>query len=134
MFVRTDIWREGKYLDLWSIPHFLSGMMIALLTHLLGFETVLAFAIAFIGTAGYELWEGWIGIEETRMNRFLDVVVGMMSFTPTFLLASMFSQMIDLSILLFVGTCDAVLTYLGWKAAQRAAVLESELRSESVKK
>ena len=26
VFVRSDIWREGQWLDLWSVVHLLSGI------------------------------------------------------------------------------------------------------------
>src|SRR3990167_4615278 len=90
--VRTDIWREGKYLDLWSVPHFLSGMAVAFGLFFLDFATNAAFIIAILLLVAYEMFEVIAKIEETRWNRVLDVVVGMASFTPTFLLAPHFNQ------------------------------------------
>lgn len=54
MVERTDIWREGKYLDLWSVPHVLSGISVALGLYILGFDFWAAFVIGFlllVGTA-----------------------------------------------------------------------------------
>ena len=81
--VRTDAWREGKYLDLWSVPHFLSGMVVALSLYVFGFEVRSAFVIAFLLLVGYEMFEVIAKIDETRWNRTLDVVVGMASVVPT---------------------------------------------------
>lgn len=128
--VRTDAWREGEYLDLWSVPHFLSGMVVAFALFFLGFEARSAFVIAFLLLVGYEMFEAIVKIEETRWNRVLDVVVGMVSFTPTFLLV----PKIDLGLAMYVCAVtvfvDAVLSYSGWRASQKAAALEERLRAE----
>lgn len=129
-FVRTDIWREGDYLDLWSVPHLLSGMAVALILFLFGFATNAAFIIAFLLLVAYEMFEVIVKIEETRWNRTLDVVVGMMSFTPTFVLASHFTNLQVLATCVVVLVLDGVLSFFGWRASQKAAVLESTLRAE----
>lgn len=129
-FVRTDIWREGEYLDLWSVPHFLSGMAVALGLYLFGFATNAAFIIALLLLVAYEMFEVIAKIEETRWNRVLDVVVGMVSFTPTFLLASQVSRTQIIGLFIVVLALDAVLSFFGWRASQKAAVLETKLRAE----
>ncbi|OGY57250.1 MAG: hypothetical protein A3D47_00980 [Candidatus Colwellbacteria bacterium RIFCSPHIGHO2_02_FULL_43_15] len=129
-FIRSDIWREGKYLDLWSVPHFLSGIVLGLIMHFLNFGTVPTFIIAFLCFVAYEMFEVIVKIEETRMNRTLDVVVGLVSFTPTFLLAPMFSQTQNALVLILVATFDAAISWFGWDASQKAAGIESRLRAE----
>lgn len=128
--VRTDPWREGEYLDLWSVPHFLSGMVVAFALYFLGFEARSAFVIAFLLLVGYELFEAVAEIEETRWNRILDVVVGMLSFTPTFLLLPQIVTQYAIFAFVVVAGLDAVLSYLGWRASQKAAILEKKLRAE----
>lgn len=128
--IRTDIWREGDYLDLWSVPHFLSGMAVALILFLFGFATNAAFIIAFLLLVAYEMFEVIAQIEETRWNRTLDVVVGMVSFAPTFLLAPHFSNVQVLVVCAVVLVLDGVLSFFGWRASQKAATLESMLRAE----
>lgn len=129
-YVRTDIWREGKYLDLWSIPHFLSGVAVALAGHLIGFDVMPTFIIAFLLFVAYEMFEVMVKIEETRMNRILDVVVGMASFTPAYLLAPAFSDIQGVVAFWVVLGLDGVLSFFGWRASQKAAVLEAKLRAE----
>ena len=82
--VRTDMWREGEYLDLWSVPHFLSGMAVALGLAILGLTLPVATAVAFVMLVAWEFFEYFADIEEGRMNSMMDVVVGMFSFAPTF--------------------------------------------------
>lgn len=129
-FVRTDIWREGDYLDLWSVPHFLSGMAIAMGLFLLGFATNAALIIAFLLLVAYEMFEVIAEIEETRWNRILDVVVGMISFIPTFLIAPQFSSSIIIGTFILVLIVDCTLSYFGWLASHKASTLESKLRAE----
>ena len=128
--VRTDAWREGKYLDLWSVPHFLSGVVVALSLYVFGFEVRSAFVIAFLLLVGYEMFEVIAKIDETRWNRTLDVVVGMVSFVPAFLLAPALAPEEARVALAIIFIMDAVLSFLGWRASQKAAVLEAKLRAE----
>src|SRR3989344_1261963 len=100
--IRTDIWREGDYLDLWSVPHFLSGIAVAFSLYFFGFATNAAFIIAFLVLVAYEMFEVIAQIEETRWNRILDIVVGMASFAPTFLFASMFPQTLMIAVFVLV--------------------------------
>lgn len=129
-FIRSDIWREGKYLDLWSVPHFLSGIVLGLIMHFLNYQAVPTFIIAFLILVAYEMFEVIVKIEETRMNRVLDVVVGMVSFTPTFLFAPMFLEMQNIIALVSVAILDAAISWFGWDASQKAAGIESRLRAE----
>lgn len=129
-FIRTDIWREGEYLDLWSVPHFLSGIALGLASHLVAFDTIPTLIIAFLLFVAYEMFEALVKIEETPMNRTLDVVVGMLSFTPTIFFAPLFGTTAIIGSLVVVGVLDAVLSFLGWRASQKAAVLEQKLRAE----
>ncbi|MBI5456143.1 hypothetical protein HY969_00170 [Candidatus Kaiserbacteria bacterium] len=129
-FVRTDIWREGEYLDLWSVPHFLSGIMTALGLYLLNFRGISAFVIAFLIFVVYEMFEVIAKIEETRMNRALDVVVGMVSFAPAFFLSAGFSQTQLWFTFSAVTILDGTLSYFGWLASKKASVLEENVRRE----
>jgi len=130
LFVRTDIWREGKYLDLWSVPHFLSGVALALAMHFFGFAALPTYIIGFLLLVAYEMFEALVKIEETRMNRILDVVVGMVSFVPALSLAPLLSDAQALAAFAVVGGTDAALSLLGWQASQKAAVLEAKVRAE----
>ena len=89
-----------------------------------------AFIIAFLLFVAYEMFEVIAKIEETRWNRTLDVVVGMVSFTPTFLLSPVFAREYVVTTFVIVLVVDAVLSYFGWRASQKATVLETKLRTE----
>jgi len=128
--VRTDIWREGKYLDLWSVPHFLSGMAVAFGLFFLDFATNAAFIIAILLLVAYEMFEVIAKIEETRWNRILDILVGMASFTPTFLLVPSIPRAWAIGAFSLILALDSVLSFFGWLASHKAAQLEANLRAE----
>lgn len=128
--IRTDAWREGDYFDLWSVPHFLSGMVVAFSLFFLGFEARSAFIIAFLLLVVYELFESVAKIDETKWNRVLDVVVGMVSFSPTFLLLPHFEQIYTITAFVVITIVDGILSFFGWRASQKAAELEKVLRAQ----
>ncbi len=129
-YERTDIWREGKWLDLWSVVHFLSGMSIGFAFYLVELGAVASVIIVFLGLTAYEMWEKIVGIEEAATNRVMDVVVGMVSFLPVFLYfapALSFTSFILVSILTF--TANIVGSVFGWIASQKAAELQKRSRA-----
>ena len=75
-----ELWEEGKYLDMWSVSHFLSGLLIASVLFLLGIAFVPALVIATVLFVLYELFEVVVHIEESFTNRFMDVVVDVVGF------------------------------------------------------
>ena len=101
-FVRTDIWREGKWLDMWSVVHVLSGVSIGLGLYFLHLGAVASLALTFVSLVAYELWEAMVKIEEAPTNRSMDVVVGMVGFVPTFFLVAPTLSTLQY-VLLFVG-------------------------------
>lgn len=124
------MWREGEYLDLWSVPHFLSGVALALAMRYVGFDVLPTFVVAFLLLVGYEMFEALAKIEETRWNRTLDVVVGLVSFTPTYLLSASFAAADIVPAFALVAGIDGALSFIGWRASQKAIVLETKLRAE----
>ena len=127
---RTDIWREGEYLDLWSVPHFLSGALLACLIYLLHLPFLYALILATILLIAYEVFEVWVGIYESDWNRRLDVVVGLASFIPTLLIIYDWSFLSVLILGLIVGILDGILSYLGWSASQKGLQLELKIQRE----
>ena len=127
-FERSDIWREGKWLDLWSVVHLLSGASFGLALGVLSLGTAASILIALLSFVLYEMWEAMVKIVETPQNRFMDVVVGMVSFAPVFF----FSQGLPTtSFILVFGltiTVNIVMSTLGWLASRKAEEFERRLR------
>jgi hypothetical protein len=136
-FERTDIWREGKYLDLWSVVHFLSGASLGLGFYFLRFldlGVTGSIVIVFLLLVAYELWEAMVKIAETPQNRILDVVVGMTSFLPVFLLlAPLLSQALLIFTFGIVLTANVVFATFGWLESRKAEELEAKLRADLAK-
>ena len=131
IFVRTDIWREGEWLDLWSVVHFLSGMSVGFVLYLFHFDTRATVVIAFILFTAYEMWEALVKIEETFPNRCMDVVVGMVSFLPTyFFLIPHLTTKGFISVFGGVLMMNLVMSTLGWQASAKAAQLERVVRAK----
>ena len=78
-----DWWQKGMGFDLWSIPHFLFGILMAfvpLLTELsFNFVLVLTLVLAVL----WELFEVGIGIQETVLNSLLDVFLPISAYIIT---------------------------------------------------
>ena len=129
-FRRTDIWQEGKWLDLWSVVHFLSGISLGLSMQVFPFGALSSIVIGFLLLVGYEMWEAMVKIHETPQNRFMDVVVGMASFVPTFFFLRGLSTPYFVLIFALVLTVNIVFSVFGWRASQKAAELEEKLRVE----
>ncbi len=128
-FKRTDIWREGEWLDLWSVVHFLSGISIGLVLYFLHFGSFASGTLALLSLISYEMWEAMVRIEETPANRFMDVVVGMAGYLPTFFLfAPSLSQRSLVLAFALVFVVDIVMSFFGWRASQKAATLEERMR------
>ena len=72
---RRGLGREGRYLDWWSIPHTLVGVLFALLR----IEGVIVAAIAI----AWELIEIGTRVQEHPANRVIDVVLAVAGWTAT---------------------------------------------------
>ncbi len=130
-FERSDIWREGKWLDLWSVVHFLTGISTGLGFSILGFDFLPSVIIAFLAFTAYEFWEARVKIRETPQNRVMDVVVGLASFVPTFLFVAPSLSFLEL-FLAFWGVLGVNLTisYFGWDTSHKADLIEAKMRLE----
>ncbi|MGC9602759.1 MAG: hypothetical protein ABSE76_03435 [Minisyncoccia bacterium] len=128
IFKRTDIWREGKWLDLWSVVHFLSGISIGLGFYVLHVGTVASPLLALTVLIAYEMWERLMRMEETFANGCMDVIVGMFSFLLTFfMLAPLLSGVLLILAFGLVFMADMVMSIFGWRASQKAAILKKRM-------
>lgn len=128
---RTDIWREGKWLDLWSVVHLLSGISIGLSFYFLHLGIFFSILFALLLMISYELWEIVEQIKETPTNRFMDVIVGMAGFLPAFfILAPPLSTPLLILVFGFIFVANVILSIFGWRASQKAAALQERLRAQ----
>ena len=128
-FVRTDIWSEGKWLDLWSVVHLLSGVSIGFGFYFLNLGNIFTALSVLVLLVLYEGWEMYVRIEEAPTNRFMDVVVGMVGFVPAFyFVAPLFSFSMLVLVFLFTLAFNIALSVLGWRASLKAEALKKRLQ------
>lgn len=129
-FTRTDVWREGVWLDLWSVVHLLSGTLVGFVLYLLNFSGEASAVIAFLLFVLYEMWEVMVQIEETPTNRMMDVVVGMVGYGISYFgIAPYCSQIQVVGMFVVLACVDAVASTFGWIASRKAAILEQKMRT-----
>lgn len=122
------MWREGKWLDLWSVVHFLSGMSVAIGLSAFQFGFYPTLLIATLLFIAYELWEAMEKIEETPQNRFMDVVVGVVSYLLTIGVGIPAPWTTEFFVTFFVVLAlNVTLALFGWRASQKAAALEKRM-------
>jgi hypothetical protein len=133
-FERTDIWREGKWLDLWSVVHLLSGVSVGIGLPIFKFDAASVVLIALLGFIAYELWEAVVKIEETPQNRVMDVVLGMVTFLPLCFITFDMTVLARLSLFAPVLTINILLAVVGWYTSSKADALEASLRAKFIKR
>lgn len=76
----NQYWKEGKYLDLWSVNHVLSGVVLGSLLLSFGVSLNSSLAVAIILFVGWEIAEIFMGIKEHTPNMVADVVCDLAGF------------------------------------------------------
>ena len=99
-FHYDKIWKEGKYVDWWSVIHFLNGIFFSGIIFILK----LHFSIGII--IFLALFVGWEVIEpgEVLSNKITDVIIGMAGFLLYLLFASLTSFIIIGGLAVIINT------------------------------
>lgn len=128
--IRTDVWREGKWLDLWSVVHVLSGLLLGFFFYYLHIHVILGLLLAVFLLVAYELFEKFVEIYEAPTNRFMDIVVGIAGYIPAFFLIS---PLLTKKYLVLTFVCmlivNSVMSIIGWRASQKAAALQKRVHA-----
>ncbi|HCR52484.1 TPA: hypothetical protein DIV48_02430 [Candidatus Kaiserbacteria bacterium] len=83
---KRRLWERGRGLDLWSVPHFLFGILGAMLPQLFGISSLTAFALVVICALLWEVYEKLANIRETVLNSLFDIILSILGFTIASLL------------------------------------------------
>ena len=83
---KIDIWKNGKYIDLWSVNHTLAGCLLGALTFFFRIDFIFGFAVSILLMVGWEIYEIIYKVEETPYDRISDVVTGVLGFLAIFAL------------------------------------------------
>jgi hypothetical protein len=112
----SPTWSHGKYLDYWSLIHFLTGFILGIGAFFVSEERFLSLVLIFILLIIYEILETKTGVSENIENIALDVIVGSAGgATALFLLPLMVSINGILVILILTIILDMFLVSWGWK-------------------
>ncbi|OHB10225.1 MAG: hypothetical protein A3G05_01965 [Candidatus Zambryskibacteria bacterium RIFCSPLOWO2_12_FULL_45_14] len=106
-----DIWKHGKYLDLWSLVHFLSGFVFGGLFYWLGFGFVWAFIYSALLLILWEVFEFFIKIIEPSLNVAVDIFAGLVGF---FLAAWLYFLETQFNLTLYLGIVALTLLLSLW--------------------
>lgn len=98
-------------MDLWSLNHFLSGVVFIGWLSISGVDTPLLFAIYLVITIGWEVYESLRGIHEYKANKIFDVVTGVLGFLVAYTWVPGMSLLIVLTVLYFALEIHGYLTY-----------------------
>ncbi|MDO8593289.1 MAG: hypothetical protein Q7R59_00040 [bacterium] len=78
-----DWWQKGSAFDLWSIPHFLFGILMAFVPMLTDLSFSFALVLTLVLAVLWELFEMGVGIRETVLNSLLDVFLPIVAYIIT---------------------------------------------------
>ena len=106
---KYDIWKEGKYIDLWSLNHVLSGGVLAGLLIFIGLPFWVSFLAALSLILGWEIYEIVKGIEEPIGNKIMDVVTGILGFIVMY---PLFMKMDEISRIIIFAIISTIFLFL----------------------
>lgn len=116
-----DWWKKGRAFDLWSIPHFLFGILMGFVPFLTDISFGLALTMTAVLAVLWEIFEMSIGIKETALNSLLDVFLPIVGYIITsYILLSYTYHREDLIVVAVAVLAVYVFTNLsGWLAYRR---------------
>jgi multidrug transporter EmrE-like cation transporter len=119
--MKIDWWKKGQVVDLWSVPHFLFGILMAFFPILIGFSIWASLVLTLLFAMLWEIYEKFIDIKETIPNSLIDILLPVLAF----ILTSLTIQKIELqkedalvvATAIFVVYCFTNIS--GWLAYRR---------------
>ena len=118
---KRDWWKRGRAFDLWSIPHFLYGILTGILPSLADISLFNALMLTIVLAILWEWYEKLIGIKETALNIAADFVLPILAFTCTSFLLRVYPLHPN-DLLLIFGAVVFLYAYTnisGWLAYRR---------------
>lgn len=113
IFAKTE-----KIIDIWSVPHFLFGTVTALCVLALAVDFWFSYAVLVALAVGWEIFEIKARIRETGNNVASDIVLPLIAYPLTFLLAETMTvdmeQRVALAVVSVFLFC--VINFFSWQA------------------
>lgn len=76
----ADIWKHGKYVDLWSLVHLLSGFLLGGLFYRFEYSLLQALIFSTLLLFAWEAFEWLTKIIEPSVNVLADILIGLAGF------------------------------------------------------
>ena len=77
----AKLWAEGRYIDLWTIPHILAGVLLGGYLHWSGLSFASNLTITTLLVISWEFFELYfLGIHEHFTNSLTDIIVALVGF------------------------------------------------------
>jgi FtsH-binding integral membrane protein len=109
---------EGRFIDLWSIPHFLTGVVIALIIVFFGQSFMTGFLVTMAVAIAWEIFEILIKVHEINTNSITDIFVALIGYCIFFYLPKVLS-LERKEVVILLGVCIAIFlisSLIGWFA------------------
>jgi hypothetical protein len=109
-----EIWKHGKFVDLWSVVHLLAGFLLGGLFYLLGSQFLWSLIFALSIMLLWEVFELATGIIEESLNVIMDIIIGLAGFLLASWLYFLYGAPLDLSLNLTVLASTVTLALWGF--------------------
>ncbi len=103
---KYNIWKKGKYIDLWSLNHFVGGVLIARILFFFDLSFWPALSITFVVKMVWEIYELIRNIKESIENKVMDVIIGIFGFLIMYYLY--------IQVIFFSSTLFFVVIFVVW--------------------
>lgn len=109
---------EGAFIDLWSIPHFITGAIIALIAVIFQVSFLTGFFVIMLISVAWELYEILANIYEIGTNSVFDIVISLVAYSIFFYLPKFFgvSEKMTVLLLIIISLALLVAAVIGWIA------------------
>jgi len=116
-------WDEGKFFDFWMFVHLISGFLIGMSLHLLGFGPALSYFGTLAALSLYEVIEEMFDIDETIENRVTDIVFGMIGLVLSYeFIAPNVDFQANVILLTVAVVLVSITSFLGWSSYKKRSV------------
>jgi hypothetical protein len=116
----TKLWAEGRYVDLWTIPHILAGVLLGGYLYWFGVPLLINITITAVLIISWEFFElHFLGVHEHLTNSLMDILVALIGFIITHIFIIKYSIEIVFPYLLALTIIYIFLNSWGFLAYKR---------------
>jgi uncharacterized membrane protein len=115
----SSSWKEGRFLDLWVVPHAMTGVTGAFSNVFFELSTPLVFIVGLLLMVVWEIIEMAMGIREAWENQLLDVVIGLAGVAVALIVASRLGERARIVAFAVSLTIMVTTGVVGWLASRR---------------